>query len=151
MTATPSVVNPDQYCGFPTVLKTGEYLAVANAAQTVFTFTTPAVGATTNNIWVGICGYVYINSVTTCTLQLTVSYTDENNTARSAFALPLARDDATGAATTSAGFTPVASAFYHAPLCLLHTRNNNTLSVQTSGTYTTVNYDVGAMALWFGY
>lgn len=121
--------------GFPNVVASGRLTAQAAAAASVAAFTVGAADASFE-----ITANVLVTTATTHSFTVTVAYTDEGNTART---LTLSFSNLAGSIATAianaGGAIP-----YSSILAPIRCKAATTVTVATTGTFTTVAYNVEA-------
>lgn len=123
--------------GVPAIYATGRADAQTAAVATVATYTVGGSDGTFE-----VAANVLVTASTTHNFTVTVDYTDESNTARSAV-IPIWDVD-TAAFTTNGTITDAASGtgvYYGIPL-KLRCKASTAITVKTTGTFTSVTYNV---------
>ena|SRR5579859_4443548 len=131
--------------GSPVVVFAQETLAIVNATKT-YTTTTPSPQGMSQSVagLYSIDGYVSLTAAGTASVNVEVTWTDENNTAHTTQIIATASDGAVPVITalTTTGWRDFRKT--------IRARNGTTLSVLVAGTVTAVTYDFGVMVTLFG-
>jgi hypothetical protein len=133
----PTGFNP-QYPSQPVTVGQSETLAIVNATKTV-SITTPTV-----NALIDISGYISMTAAATASLNIQVTWTDENSTVHTTQNVATSSDGAVEVVTalTTTGFRS-----FHKTI---RAKASTTLSVLVAGTVTSVTYDFGFVVTQMG-
>lgn len=129
----------------PTPLQWNESSAAINAAVTnaakSFSITTPTLYGMQQSVaqFIQISGYVSITVATSVSINVQITWTDENNTTHTS------QNVATSSDGAAASVTALSTTGWRDFFKTIRAKNATTLTIATAGTVTTTTYDFGVL------